>query len=70
MEERRKGIRHISFFLHYNSHFYSIEYLQHGRGALFLPNGDSFEGEWIEGEINGAVFYKFADGSPWRDPEY
>lgn len=44
--------------------------VKHGRGALLLPNGDSFEGEWVDGEVSGPVHYKFADGSPWRDPEY
>jgi hypothetical protein len=37
---------------------------------MFLANGDSFTGEWRRGLINGPVVYKFAEKSPWNDPEY
>lgn len=41
-----------------------------GSGTLFLPNGDCFSGEWMEGVLDGPVSYKFAERSPWNDPEY
>ncbi len=37
---------------------------------MLLPNGDSFQGKWHEGLLDGAVVYKFADNSPWNDPDY
>lgn len=37
---------------------------------MLLPNGDMFQGKWHEGMLDGAVVYKFAESSPWNDPEY
>ena len=37
---------------------------------MVLSNGDSFSGAWEQGVIKGAVVFKFADKSPWNDPEY
>ncbi len=37
---------------------------------MYLSNGDSFAGQWRLGLVDGPVVYKFADKSPWEDPEY
>jgi hypothetical protein len=41
-----------------------------GSGTMKLSNGDSFQGSWRQGLLDGPVVYKFADNSPWNDPEY
>ena len=42
---------------------------RHGMGSIYLPNGDSFSGQWKEGKMAGAVDYRFADDSPWANPD-
>ena len=44
--------------------------VKHGRGIFNLPNGDSFEGDWLDGQLNGPVYFRFNTTSPWNDPEY
>ena len=42
---------------------------RHGTGSIFLTNGDSFTGAWKEGKMDGPVAYKFAEDSPWANPD-
>ncbi len=42
---------------------------RHGNGSIFLTNGDSFNGMWKEGKMDGKVDYKFADDSVWSNPD-
>ena len=42
---------------------------RHGTGSIFLTNGDSFMGAWKEGKMDGPVSYKFAEDSPWANPD-
>lgn len=42
---------------------------RHGEGTVFLPNGDSLHGQWKEGRMAGPVEYRFAEDSPWANPD-
>ena len=43
---------------------------QHGNGKVTLAYGDTFEGTWSNGNLDGPVIFKFSGDSPWNDPEY
>ena len=47
-----------------------VEGLKHGKGSMYMKNGDYFEGRWERGKLNGPVVYNFAAESPWNDPAY
>jgi len=42
---------------------------RHGTGTIYLPNGDSFSGQFKEGRAAGPVEYRFADDSPWSNAD-
>jgi hypothetical protein len=42
---------------------------RHGTGTIYLPNGDAFTGTWKEGRLAGPVEYRFAEDSPWANPD-
>ena len=42
---------------------------RHGTGTIYLPNGDAFSGSFKEGRSAGPVEYRFADDSPWANPD-
>ena len=37
---------------------------------MFLPNGDSFFGEWKDGRLDCPVNFAFGEKSRWNDPEF
>lgn len=42
----------------------------HGQGRKQFPNGDVYEGQWIDGVMNISGRYDFGPGSPWHGDRY
>ena len=45
---------------------YQIGKVMHGAGKLTYPNGESIEGDFIEGKTSGLCAVKYPDGSSYQ----
>lgn len=42
----------------------------HGQGRKVFPNGDVYEGQWVDGLRSGSGVLTFGSGSPWYGDRY